>query len=131
MLGASTYANGQLISENGTVYIVYKNTKTGFASAKVFTSLGYKFANVWEVGSSGLINSGYVISNPYASHPWGSWVKSGSTVYFVHEQGLIPLPDWNTFLNNGGQASFIVNANSSDLRLPRLSPMTSNDFRLR
>jgi uncharacterized cupredoxin-like copper-binding protein len=131
VLGASTYANGQLISENGTVYIVYKNSKTGFASAKVFTALGYKFANVWEVGSSGLMDSGYVMTNAYSSHPWGSWIKSGSTVYFVHEQGLMPVPDWNTFLNNGGQASFIVNANSSDLRLPRLSPMTSNDFRLR
>jgi len=131
VLGASTYSNGQLISENGTVYMVYKNTKTGFVSASVFTSLGFKFANVIEVGSSGLTDSGYLIRNSYSSHPWGTWVKSGSTVYFVHEQGLIPVPDWNTFLNNGGQASFIVSANSYDLALPRLSNMTYSDYRLR
>ena len=130
VLGASTYANGQLISENGTVYIVYKNTKTGFVSASVFTGLGFKFANVSNVGASGLVDSGYTIRSAYASHPWGTWVKSGSTVYMVHEQGLIPVPDWNTFLNNGGQSYFIVSANSYDLALPRLSPMTYGDVRL-
>jgi len=42
----SAYANGSLFSENGTVYIVYKNTKTGFASPLFFTALGFKFTNV-------------------------------------------------------------------------------------
>ncbi len=130
VLGASTYANGQLISENGTVYIVYKNTKTGFVSAGVFTGLGYKFSNVTEVGNSGLVDSGYAIRTNYSSHPWGAWVKSGVAVYMVHEQGLIPVPDWNTFLNNAGQAGFIVSANLYDLALPRLSPMTYGDVRL-
>ena len=130
VLGASTYPNGQLISENGTVYMVYKNTKTGFVSASVFTGLGFKFANVSNVSISGLIDSGYIIRSTYSGHPWGAWVKSGTTVYMVHEQGLIPVPDWNTFLNNGGQAYFIVSANSYDLALPRLSPMTYGDARL-
>lgn len=131
VLGASIYPNGQLISENGTVYIVYKNTKTGFSSASVFTTLGFNFNNVLQVGYSNLVNSGYTVSNSYSSHPWGSWIKSGNTVYFVHESGLVPVPDWNTFLNNGGQANFIVPANSADFRLPILTPMVNSDSRLR
>ena len=130
VLGATAYANGQLISEGSTVYIVYKNTKTAFASAAAFLGLGFKFGNVLAVGNSGLASSGYTVTTQYAQHPWGSWVKSGSTVYFVHESGLIPVPDWNTFLNNGGQSSFIVNANTYDFRLSMLSPMTSGDSRL-
>lgn len=131
VLGSSAYPNGQLISENGTVYIVYKNTKTGFASANVFTALGYSFNNVLQVGYSNLASTGYAVSNAYSSHPWGSWIKSGATVYFVHESGLIPVPNWDTFLNNGGQANFIVLANSADFRLPMLTPMTYSDSRVR
>ncbi len=130
VLGASTYSNGQLIAEGPTVYIVYKNTKTAFASASAFLGLGFKFGNVLQVGSSGLVDSGYTVTTSYTQHPWGSWIKSGSTVYFVHQSGLIPVPDWNTFLNNGGQASFIVSANSYDFRLPMLSAMTSGDSRM-
>jgi hypothetical protein len=130
VLGVSTYLNGQLISEGSTVYIVYKNTQTAFSSASAFLGLGFKFSNVISVGNSGLASSGYTVTTSYAQHPWGSWIKSGSTVYFVHQSGLIPVPDWNTFLNNGGQAGFIVSANSYDFRLPMLSPMTSGDSRL-
>ncbi|MDE2312183.1 MAG: hypothetical protein KGJ93_03830, partial [Patescibacteria group bacterium] len=131
VLGASTYPNGELISEYGTVYIVYKNTKTGFVSAAVFRGLGFSFSNVSEVGNSGLADSGYTIRTANASHPWGSWIKSGQTVYFVHESGLIPVPDWSTFLNNGGQSNMIVSANHYDFTLPILSPMSYNDSRLR
>jgi hypothetical protein len=131
ILGASTYANGQLISEGSTVYIVYKNTKTAFANSSVFSGLGFSFGNVLAVGSSNLINSSHTVTTIYSSHPWGTWIKnSGNTVYFVHDQGLIPVPDWNTFLNNGGQSAMIVSANTYDFRLPILSPMVSSDPRL-
>lgn len=130
VLGASVYPNGSLISENGTVYIVYKNTKTAFVSASAFLGFGFKFTNVSDVGDSGLADSGYVIRTSRASHPWGSWVKSGSTIYFVHETGLIPVPTWSTFLANGGQAGLVVAASSWDMSLPRLSVMTVDDSRL-
>lgn len=130
VLGASTYLNGQLISEGSTVYIVYKNTKTAFVSSSAFLGLGFKFSNVLQVGNSGLAGSGHTVTTSYAAHPWGSWIKSGQTIYFVHQSGLIPVSDWNTFLNNGGQASFVVPANSYDFRLYILSPMTSGDSRL-
>lgn len=131
VLGVSTYQNGTLINENGTISIVYKNLKTAFANAAAFLGLGFNFGNVINVGNSGLSSSGYTVTTASAQHPWGSWIKSGSTVYFVHQSGLIPVPDWNTFLNNGGQASLIIPANTWDFRLFILSPMVSSDPRLR
>lgn len=130
VMGASTYPNGSLISEHGTVYIVYKNTKTGFASASVFKGLGYSFSNVIEVGNSGLIDSGYVVRTAAASHPWGSWIKSGSTIYFVSESGLIPVTSMNYFAANGGQLNLVVPANHYDFTLPILPVMTVYDSRL-
>ena len=130
VMGASNYPSGELISEARTIYMVYKNLKTPFANAQAFLGLGFNFNNVVAVGNSGLANSGYTVSSSYVQHPWGTWVKSGSTVYFVQQSGLIPVPDWSTFINNGGQANFIVSANYYDLRLPRLSPMTSGDSRM-
>ncbi len=132
VLGTSAYPSGQLISEGGTVYMVYKNTKTGFSSASVFTGLGFKFSNVLPAGYSNLNNSGYIVTSAHSSHPWGTWIKNGaSTVYFVHESGLIPVPDWGTFIANGGQASFIVSANSADFTLPILTVMANSDSRLK
>jgi hypothetical protein len=131
VLGGSTYRNGQLISENGTVYIVYKNSKSGFVSRAVFEGFGFSFGQVVNTGFTGIPSSGYIIGTSNTSHPWGSWVKSGSTVYFVHESGLIPVPDYFTFQNNGGEDRLVVAANTYDFRLPQLSVMVANDARLR
>lgn len=131
VLGASSFANGTLIKENRTIFIVYKNTKSGFSSAAAFTGLGYKFSNVVNVSNSGLFDTGHVINTSQTGHPWGSWINNAGTVYFVQESGLIPVPDWNTFLNNGGQSNLIVTANAWDFQRPILSPMVFGDFRLR
>jgi hypothetical protein len=131
VLGASTYKNGELLKEGGTIYIIYRNSKSGFANFSAFSGFGFSLSNVLDAGYVNVPTSGYVISTASASHPWGSWVKSGNTVYFVHEQGLIPVPDWNTFISNGGQAHLIVNSNQYDFYVPMLSVMTYNDSRLR
>jgi hypothetical protein len=131
VLGTTLYANGTLIRDNGTVYIVYKNTKTGFSNASAFRGLGFSFSQVSYVSTSGLSDSGYVVSTASASHPWGAWVKSGKVVYFVHADGLIPVPSAETFLNNGGVWGQVVNANTYDFARPILSVMEYNDSRLR
>ncbi|MBL8029925.1 MAG: hypothetical protein JNN11_01625 [Candidatus Doudnabacteria bacterium] len=130
VLGSSTYPNGQLISENGTVYIVYRGQKSGFASAHIFTGFGFKFSNVLNVGYNNIPSTGYIINNLNTSHPWGSWVQSGSTIYFVHEQGLVPVPSWEIFLNNRGSSSLVVPANIYDFQKPILAPMSWSDSRL-
>lgn len=127
----SQYQSGQLINENGTIAMVYKNTKTPFASAAAFLGLGFKFSNVTAVSNSGLALSGKVVVTAKGAHPRGTWLLSGSTVYFLTPDGMIPVPDWSTFLNNGGQAAFLVKANSYDLALTKLSAMVQNDARLK
>jgi hypothetical protein len=127
---SSAYPSGQLINENGTISIVYMGTKTGFTNAPAFLGLGYNFANVTPVSNSGLSPSSYLVTTSLAQHPWGAWILSSGTVYFVSQSGLIPVPSWSTFLNNGGQASFIVPANNYDMVLPQLPIMTNSDPRV-
>ncbi|MGE5392599.1 MAG: putative Ig domain-containing protein, partial [Candidatus Saccharibacteria bacterium] len=130
--GASTFKNGALIRENGTIYTVYKNLKSGFANMDAFTGLGYKLSNVTDAGITSLSNSGYVIGTSQTAHPWGTWIKQGTTVYFVHENGLIPVSYYDVFLNNGGEDRMVVPANYYDFIGKQVLPvMSNNDWRLR
>lgn len=130
--GLSTFKNGTLIRENGTIYTVYKNLKSGFANMDAFNGLGYKLANVIDAGSTSLTNSGYVIGTAGTAHPWGTWIKQGNTVYFVNESGLIPVPYYDIFLNNGGEDRMVVPANYLDFIGKQVLPvMSNNDWRLR
>lgn len=128
---ASTYPNGQLLNYNGTIYIVYKNTVTGFTNANAFLGLGYRFDNAQYTSYLETPISTYVVRSSQTFHPWGSWVKSGQTIYFVHESGLIPIPSYDIFLNNGGQDYLVVSMNSYDWQLTKQSLMTYNDYRLK
>jgi hypothetical protein len=127
----ASYSNGQLINENGTIYIVYQNTKVGFANAPAFLGLGFKFSNVIATANSDLAVSPKVVVTADGAHPRGTWVNSGKTVYFVTPAGLIPVPTWDIFLSNGGQAGFIVPADSYDLAMPKLPLMVLNDSRMK
>lgn len=129
--GAYTYKNGSLISEYNTVYITYKNTKTGFANKETFEGLGFRWSNVIPGNTYNIQGTSYSISTPYTRHPWGSWIKSGNTIYFSSDQGLIPVPSYDIFLNNGGEDRLVVNANSYDFNTNMLSPMTYQDSRLK
>lgn len=130
VLGVSTLNNGQLVSDGKTIYITYKNTKAGFASLKTFSGLGYNLSKVTTIDTSSMPDAGYVISTASVSHPYGSWIISKGTIYFVHELGLIPVADFQTFLDNGGNTNTVVKANTYDMQLPMLNLMQDNDSRL-
>ncbi len=130
--GALVYNNGTLINDNGTIYITYKNTKSGFASLFAFTSHGFKLNNVINASTTGLTNSGFVIiATTDNTHPWGSWIKQNNTIYFVHESGLIPIPSMDVFTNNGGVLANVVDASGYDFNRTMQYPMQLNDSRLR
>ena len=131
VLGSQTYNNGTLVNDNGTIYITYKNLKSAFANMPAFRGLGYNLNNVLVGSTSSLFSSGFVIGSANIAHPWGSWVKYGTTIYFVHETGLVPISSYDIFLTNGGPAAGVVNANSYDLIRPILSVMSYNDTRLK
>jgi hypothetical protein len=132
VLGTSIYLNGTLVKDGNTIYITYKNLKSGFANMTAFRGLGYQTSNLVSGSTASLVNSNFVIGSSDIAHPWGSWIKSGTTVYFVHQSGLIPIADHSVFLNNGGQDRLVIEANSRDfLNKQFLSIMGLNDSRLR
>lgn len=124
-----TGLNGQLVNEGGTIYIVYRGSKTGFTNADAFLGLGYTFGSVDQT-YTGLPTSGRTVWTAAGPHPWGSWVKFGQTVYFVHENGLIPVTAYDIFLQNGGQDRWVVPMNGYDWQRPMLGYMTYADVRL-
>ena len=115
---------GTLVLDHGTIYlIVSPYVALGFTSQQAFLGLGYQFKYVIQDNLPGYrIPQDYFLSSPSQSHPWSSWVKSGSTVYYVSSQGLIPVPSWDTFLSNGALPHYIVPANNNDLLVLRAHP---------
>lgn len=131
VLGCTTYQSGSLVNDNGTIYIIYRNTMSGFASMSAFSGLGYKLSNVFSASIACHTSTSFVINHSAQAHPWGSWIKSGNTIYFVHEQGLIPISTFDIFLNNGGNVNGVVELNQYDTGKPMLPLMTYNDSRLK
>ena len=123
--------SGTLVNDNGTIYLIAGRLKIPFASLQAFLGLGYSLANVNTADISGY-TSGGILKSAVQAHPDGSWILSGKVVFYVASAGYIPVPTWEIFLNNGGQAKFIVRANKADILDPRpiLSPMASSDTRV-
>ncbi len=115
---------------NSTIYIIYNGTKIGFANWNAFTGLGYSLNNAAYPGYTNIPDAGFVVNSVADGHPWGSWVRSGSTVYFVHQSGLIPVSSYDIFLNNGGLPENIVPIVNADWYKPMLPVMTYADYRL-
>lgn len=130
VLGETTYDSGTLVVDNGTVYLIYRDEKIGFANEAAFLDSGFKWSSVIYGSTSGIPLS-YIVTNGTYSHPWGSWVQNGKTIYFRHEDGLIPVTTMEIFRNNGGKTSLLVPANKYDLRLDKLSKMKNDDSRLK
>lgn len=82
---------------------------------------------------TGLAYSDLVNQNDVAlyGHAVGTWVKQGQTVYYITSGGLIPIPTYKIFLNNGGKDSNVKTANSYDLSRPMLPLMTERDARVK
>ena len=122
VLGDSTatysYPSGSLVNENGTIYFISGTIKVPFTSWQAFIGLGYSLRNVINGNLQNYTPStNYFITTANAEHPWGSWLLYNGTVYYSTQQGLIPVPSWAVFLNNGGQAKYIVNANKYDVNI--------------
>ncbi len=129
------YPTGSLVNDNATIYFISGTTKIPFTSWKAFVGLGYSLHNVVNGDLSNYsLPQIYILSNINMVHPWGSWLLYNGTVYYSAQQGLIPVPSWAVFLNNGGQSKFIVKANKYDLAVlkgnPNLPPLVANDPRV-
>jgi hypothetical protein len=129
------YSIGSLVNNNGTIYFIAPgNKKIAFTSMQAFNGLGYSLRNVVKGDlTSYALSTGFFLSSSNQEHPWGSWLKNGSTIYYSTEQGIIPVPAWEIFLNNGGQSKLIVPMSKAEqklLGLKLLPVMTINDGRI-
>lgn len=133
----------------GPSWVVYSNNNQSVASAKIVGST--LMVNGLSAGSALIevcsdqqgnscfhvtvnVSSGASqILGAYTSamHPVGSWVVAKGTVYYVSSSGLIPVPSWKIFLNNGGQSKLIETMTPQDAALTMLPNMQLNDSRVK
>ena len=127
-----TFHSGDLVNDHGTIYFIEGKTKVPFTTMKAFTGLGYSLKNVVKGDASAysLDDTGYMLKSATQAHPYGAWVLSKRTVFFVTPTGLAGIPSWAVFLANGGKNQYIVNANKADLAVPRVAALQSNDPRV-
>jgi hypothetical protein len=139
VLGASTglalYPSATLVNVSGTIYFVRDASKIPFSNYQAFTGLGYSLKNVISGDLSNYSSvPAYIINSANIAHPWGSWLLSNGTIYYVTQQGLIGVANPEVFTSNSGQWNLVVNANKYDLDIlaanPQLPILTDADPRV-
>jgi hypothetical protein len=127
------YPSGSLVNDGGTIYFISGQTKIPFTNWQAFVGLGYLPRNV-VIGdlSAYTLSSSYFITTANMAHPWGSWLFYKGTIYYSSQQGLIGIPSYDIFLQNGGQLKYVVPANKDDIVNIQnsLQPLKFNDNRV-
>lgn len=132
------YPTGTLAKEVGssTIYFLMEKdrVKIPFTSGEVFSALGYEFGYVKTLDLSAYrLPHSYFLNDNNMAHPWGSWLLwTDGTVYYAAREGLVAVPSWDIFLQNGGSADRILIMNAADDATwdPDLAPLQANDPRL-
>ena len=110
------FADGSLVNDNGTIFMVSEGQKRGFTTASVFTGLGYSFANALTGDLSG-VTTGANIDNTSAAHPAGTLVNNNGTIWQVTTSGRAGIPTMAVFDSWGFDFANAVPANAADLTL--------------
>lgn len=113
-------ADGSLINDKGTVYLITNGQREGFTSAANFLGLGYSFSNVL-AGDTSFMTSGPVISTTDMAHPAGTLVNQAGTVYLITSTGKQGIPSLAVFNSWGYSFGKVAPANSYDNALPMSS----------
>jgi len=110
---------------SGTSLLI-QGTTVGTSVIRVCDAQNFDCLNVTVAVTGSVLGA----STFFNTHPVGSWVLAGKTVFYVSNTGLIPVGSWQIFLGNGGQAKFIQPIMQGDYFLPLLPFMTANDNRV-
>ncbi len=110
-----------------TIYLISNRKKHAFVSAKIFTSLSYKFSNLLTVTSPELdaLPDGENIDQ-LASHLDGVDIAHKGTIYWIKDRRLHPytsVKEYNQW-NPDYDFSRVVSANTRDLELPISEPVS-------
>ncbi len=134
----AVYPCGTLAKQGSGIFILTgkDKVKIPFTTMAAFTGLGYNVKNVKNLDVSNYrLPAGYFLSSATQEHPWCSWLKwKDGTIYYHHPTGMIPVPSWNIFLNNGGAETLILPMNKADEAIwekaKNLQPLKLNDGRI-
>lgn len=115
-----TLLDGTLVldsSDNRTIYLIGADgVRRGFASADVFTALGYKFSQAVKFNLTGY-QTGAPITSSTAAHPDGALVFDGQTVWWVNNGERHGFPTLDIFNSYGLSFKNMVPANAADKAL--------------
>jgi hypothetical protein len=110
-------------ADQGTCYFISGGQKFGFTSAAVFTGLGFSFANAKTGDVSWMTMSSTLLNSSTMQHLPGTLINQNGTVYLVGTNGLLGIPDLNTFNSWGYSFNNVVPANSADSSLTQTGVM--------
>ena len=120
-----TPADGSLVKskEDQTVYLISKQQRYGFTSAKVFTDLGHKFSSVLVVTDPEMqsLPKASNLDSSDQPHLPGMDINRNGTVYWVGQDNMLhPYPSIKVYNSWHVQNDFsrVVSANSADSSLP-------------
>lgn len=121
-LGVAKYRDGDLIVDQGVVYIIYQGKKYGFTSREVFEDLGYNFANVY-LGDLSAYPEGGQITRSDIAHSYGTIVNSKGTLFLMTPFGKQGIPSMAIAQSNKLRLEKVVPANAADDMVPQISLM--------
>ncbi len=110
-------------ADQGTCYFISGGQKFGFTSAAVFTGLGFSFAHAANGDVSWMTMGSMLINSSSQQHLPGTLIDQNGTVYLVGTNGLLGIPDLNTFNSWGYSFNNVVPANSADSSLTQTGVM--------
>jgi hypothetical protein len=110
------FADGALVNDAGTVFVVTGGLKYGFTSATVFTGLGYKWTNIYNEALPSY-TQGADLSSTTAAHGIGTLVNSNGTIYKITSSGRTGIPTLAVFNSWGFDFAKTVPANAADVAL--------------
>jgi hypothetical protein len=117
--------NGSLVKspKDSTVYLIVNQQRYGFVSAKIFTSLGFKFSSVLTVTDPELqiLPKSANLDSSLVSHPPGVEIIHNKTIYLIGDDNqLHPYPSLKVYnsWHIANDFSGIVPSNQADMLLP-------------
>jgi len=106
--------NGALINDHGTVYLITGGGRAGFATAAVFTGLGFSFSNVYP-GDTSFIGLNYEpINSVNLKHHDGVLINDNGTLYVMQNGYRVGFPNMAVLDSWGYWVTDAVPANSYD-----------------
>lgn len=128
------YADGTIVNENGTIYIIGDSKKRGFTKPEIFKELGYSFEKssiIVPEDSYRQALSQYEAGIPISSgsvHPEGALIQSGNDIYLLKNSRRIGIPSMDIFNSYGFKLNNVVSCTITDLNEYKFDPYNSGDI---